>query len=214
MAIVENEFLKGVRGKLGELVLYQWRGRTCVRTNIDPEERKYSSGHLAQRERISSIAILYRAAKAVSLHKQWQKAAEGTPLTGYNLFVHHNISAFTGEGVICDFDKLSLSMGTLQLPDHMKIYGGDSGEWFLEWKNDKPYPGTHENDRLIVTVMKREDVFTIEIPDIADYRRKHCRAVIRLPPLLSDYIHLYCYFCSDADEVFSKSRYFCLTPKF
>lgn len=214
MGIIENGVLRGGRGRLGEFVMYQCRGKTCIRTKVDPKEMKFSAGQLAQRERISSVAILYRAAKAVGLHKQWQKTAEGTGLTGYNLFLHHNLPAFNCEGSICDFDKLSLSMGKLQLPDHITIHEGDSDEWIIEWENLMPYPGTKKNDRLIVALMKREDVFTIEVPDIGDYRRWHCRAIIRLPSVLRNYTHLYCYFCSDTNVVYSRSRYFCLTPKF
>ena len=214
MAIIENEILREARGRLGDFIIYQYRGKTCLRQRPARKTKQFSPGKLAQQERISSVAVLYQAAKAIGLHRSWCRSAEQTTLSGYNLFVGRNVTAFSGNGLICDFGKISLSIGKLQLPDRMKISPVGENEWLIEWQNDSSYPGTHRDDRLQVVLMKREDVFTIKILEIGDFRRKHGRAVIRLPLELKDYVHLYCYFCSAEGECFSVSRYFCLIPKF
>lgn len=178
----------------------------------DPEKIKFSPGQLAQQKRMVSASIFYRAVKAAGLHHSWQAAARDKQLSGYNLFLHYNLPAFTGEGNICDFDKLQLSTGKLYLPDHMSICNEGEDAWKIEWKNNALSPGADENDRFRAVVMKREDVFTVKLPGTGDYRRKHCRAVIRLPPELKEFVHLYCYFCSDTGNTFSESRHFLLHP--
>lgn len=52
------------------------------------------------------------------------------------------MTAFSGNGLICDFGKISLSIGKLQLPDRMKISPVGENEWLIEWQNDSSYPGT------------------------------------------------------------------------
>ncbi|MFR3329365.1 MAG: hypothetical protein ACLTSL_04285 [Odoribacter splanchnicus] len=214
MAIIENEIFQGARRRLGEFIIYQCRGKTCLRQRPARRTKRFSPGQLAQQGRIASVTVLYQATKSIGLHRSWCRSAEQTTLSGYNLFVGRNVPAFSGNGLICDFGKISLSIGELQLPDRMNISPVGKNEWLIEWQNDTPYPGTNSDDRLQVVLMKREDVFTIKIPETGDFRRKDCRAIIRLSPELKDYVHLYCYFCSTAGECFSESRYFCLMPKF
>lgn len=212
MAITENSLLKGCRGRLGEFVIYQCREQTHIRHKGNYENVVFSSGQKAQQERIASTAILYRAAKAVDLQRYWNRAAKRMKLSGYNLFTRCNLSAFTGEGAVSDFEKLQLTPDLLQLPDGIELYESREGEWTIEW-NRRNHPHTANNDRLVVALMKREDVFTIVIPDIPLYRRADECAVIRFPPEFKDYVHLYCYFCSATDEKSSESRYFFLTHK-
>lgn len=210
MAIINHGLLKTCRGKLGDIIFYQLKGKTCLRTRVDREKIKFNSGQLAQQERMASASIFYRAVKAVGMHYCWQTAARNMQWTGYNLFLHCNLPVFTGEGNIGDFDKLQLSTGKLPLPDKMNIGREGESEWKIGWDNTAHSPGASENDRFLAVVMKREDVFTIKLPVVGDYRRKHCRAIIRLPPELREFIHLFCYFCSDTGDAFSVSRHFLL----
>lgn len=132
MAIIENEILREARGRLGDFIIYQYRGKTCLRQRPARKTKQFSPGQLAQQERISSVAVLYQAAKSIGLHRSWCRSAEQTTLSGYNLFVGRNVTAFSGNGLICDFGKISLSIGKLQLPDRMKISPVGENEWLIE----------------------------------------------------------------------------------
>lgn len=208
MAIVEDGLLKGARGRIGNFIFYQCQGKTYVREIGKAKERKFSSGALEQQERFSSVVMLYQAVKAANLYKYWQKAAKRSTLSGYNLFVQHHLPAFTGDGIISDFNKLQLTVGKLQYPNGMALTYDGNGVWTMTWRNNYPYPGVSDDDRLVVAFMKREDVFTIKIPDIGDYHRRDCRATIRRPESLQEYTHLYCYFYSATSDEATVSRYF------
>lgn len=164
---------------------------------------------LEQQERVASIATFYRALKAVGMHRIWQDAAKNLNMSGYNLLLKTNLRAFSGKGNICDYQKLVLSTGSLQLPDAMSLAKQRDGELVLTWENDaKPYPNVNADDRLVVAVMKQEKSFAVKIPEIGDWQRKNCRATIRLPTELVAYTHLFCYFCSAKGGMFSESRHF------
>lgn len=212
MAIIDNEILKGCRGTLDGFVIYSCRGKTCLRTKAEKVNITFPPEMVRQKERIAGVAALYQAVKAAGIYPVWQKAADGSGLTGYNLFVRWNNPAFTGEGEVGDFAKVHLTMGKLQLPDRMDVARSGAGEWVLTWDNVISYPGTAEDDRLVVALAGQAKGFAVKVPEIGDYRRKHCRAVIRLPTQLRDYTHLFCYFRSAAGEGYSVSRYFLLMP--
>lgn len=131
MAIIDNEILKGCRGKLGDFIVYQYRGKTCLRARPEKANMTLSSGMVCQQERIAGVAAFYRAAKAVGMHHIWNRAAMGTRLTGYNLFVKRNLPAFAGMGHVGDFGKVHLSTGPLPFPDRMNIAQGAEDEWIL-----------------------------------------------------------------------------------
>lgn len=163
MVFVKNAILKGARGAFGELVIYQLNGETVIRSKPRRREVPYSEGQRGQQERISSAALLYRAAKAAGILESWQCAARGTGLPGYNCFLRSNLPAFTGEGIIGDMEKLQLSCGTLELPDKLGISPGEAGEWVVTWENRSAQPGTRGDDRLVAALMKGEEVFTLGI---------------------------------------------------
>lgn len=207
MAVVDNLLLKGCRGKVDDLIFYQFRGRTCVRTKPDCGKITFSVGAIEQQERVAGVAALYQAAKAAGMLRIWQQAAANTRMSGYNLFMQRNVGAFTGEGWIGDFRKVALSMGTLPLPDRIRLVPGGTDEWMLEWQNVTIYPGANQTDRLVIALAGQENGFRVSIPVIGDYRREACRAVLSLPAIQEGYNHLYGWFSNAKGNRFSKSFY-------
>lgn len=206
-----NEFLKEFQGKMDGFIIYKCRGRTCVRRKPAKEDIAFSPKMREQQERVASIAALHQAMKAVGLDKVWTKAAKRMGLNGYNLLVRKNSPAFSGEGEICDFQKLLLTTGRLQLPNRMKLQKDEEeeGRVVITWRNDEDsYPLFNDDDRLMVALMRRSSSFPIKLLEIGEFERKHCRAVIRLPTELKRFHHLYCYFRSANGEESSKSKYF------
>lgn len=209
MAIIENKLLKDAHGRIDDLLIYQRNGRTCMRRM--PERVELTPGMLEQQERFAGVAALWGAVKANGWQGAWQDTAKEKGMAGYNLFTQVNCQAFTGEGTVGDYRRLMLTAGKLQLPDNMRLVKeaeAGAGAYELLWDNDVAYPNAADDDRLVVALMREGREISVQVPDIGDWRRKHCRAVIRLPTELQGYTHLYCLFCSATSECFSWSRYF------
>lgn len=207
MAVIDHFALAGLSGKIGELVFFRRRGRTCVRS-AGEVKFPHSAAQLAQQARVRTVAIFWRSLQRTGVTRYWQQAAKVQQLSGYNLCMKVNVAAFTGEGRIGDFSKLSLTVGTLQLPDCMQLSAGEGETWWLEWQNVTKYPGYQETDRLCLLLLKRNDNFDFYRLETNGVLRRDCRTMIRLPPEYRDYTHLYCYFCSATGEEVSESRYF------
>lgn len=207
MAVIDHFALAGLSGKIGELVFFRRRGRTCVRS-AGEVKFPHSAAQLAQQARVRTVAIFWRSLQRTRVTRYWQQAAKVQQLSGYNLCMKVNVAAFTGEGRIGDFSKLSLSVGTLQLPDCMQLTVGEEGTLRLEWQNVTKYPGCRETDRLCLLLLKRDDNFDFYQLDVGEVLRRDNHVVFRLPAAYLGYTHLYCYFCSASGEKVSKSRYF------
>lgn len=201
--IVEGIF----KGKVGDIVYYTYKGKPCARRKA--EKITFSEKMREQSERVASIGALHRAMKEEGLDEIWTKEARGIGLNGYNLLVRENSPAFSGEGRVTDFRKLRLTIGKVRLPDHLQLTEGEEGEIVLTWENNAgAYPLTHDGDILVFALMKEGRSFRIRFPEIGDWQRKHCRALIRLPPAWKEFHHFYCFFYSVEDDEFSDSIYF------
>ena len=88
-------------GKVGNYVICTYRGQKYVRRR--PRKKcPPTPMQRAQRERISSIGILYKALKDAGLSPYWSTASEGQLAHGYNLVTRENLPAFCADGRICD----------------------------------------------------------------------------------------------------------------
>lgn len=209
MAIIENELLRKLRGRIGDLIIYQSKGKTCVRRM--PEQVTLNPVMLEQQERYAGVAVLYQALKAVGLHEIWRRAVEEEAMSGYNWFVKCNCPAFTKEGCVGDFGKVFLSCGNLPLPDGLRLVDGEEGAWVLEWEDGAFYPGASGDDRLVVALMRDGGSLGVKVLEGEDWLRAQCRVVIRLPTGWEAYHHLFCFFQSATGDRFSWSRYFLIT---
>ena len=200
-------------GKIGNCIFYRHRNRICIRSISETVKPPSSPGQLAQQERIAALANLYQALKEAKLHLYWQKAAEGLLQNGYNLLVKTNLPAFSGQGTVCDFSKLLITLGKVALPNNLKLTADPHGGQILEWSNAPLTPHANADDRLRIVMMKDYETFDVKPLDMADYSRSNCRAVFRIPESLKDFSHLYVIFCSRVDGTCSSSRYFNINPK-
>lgn len=208
MGKIDLEPLQGFSGQVGDLIVYGYGGNTYVRRK--PKRVMRCDAVLEQQERIAGVAALYQAVKAGGLLPIWEKAAQGSGLTAYNWFVRANQKCFTKDGAVGDFGQLVLSVGELALPDRLELAPLGEGEWELRWENESIFPPCEGSDRLAVALVKDERGFVVKVPDIGDWQRKHCRALIRLPTDLQEYKHLFVLFCSADGDAVSKSKYFYL----
>lgn len=209
MAELKNFLLRGCRGRIGDVVIYQCRGKTCIRRLPEMKPKRMAPGMVAQQERVAGVAALYRAMKAAGMVVVWERAAEGRGMSGYALLVKVNSQAFAGSGRVCDFGKLELTAGRLQLPDNLALARGEAGELVLTWGcGEEPFPVAGGGDCLVVVLLSHEEGFRIVVPEVGVWRREEGRAVVRLPEDLCDFQHLFCYFRSPKGTEVSRSRYF------
>ncbi len=211
MAISKNKLLQKMSGRIENLIVYQCHGETYVRTMPDRENIKLTPEMKEQQERWAGVAAFYQAVKAAGLYWVWKKEAEGTGLSGYNLFMKWNQMMFGKEGNVADMGKLTVTVGRVGLPDGMRVAECDGETAVVEWRNEERYPDAEEEDCLAVVLVKqeKEEGWSVKVPDIGEWRRKGCRAIIRLPPEWAGVEQMYCFFQSESGEV-SRSRYFYL----
>lgn len=206
MAQSNDIILRICSGKMGGYIVYQRLGQTCIRSKPQVKTST-TTRQIAQQERITAVAIFYKAVCSAGFLTCWQKAEKPQGWTGYNLFVHNNVKAFTADGTIGDFTKLQLTTGPLQLPDEIQLRQKEDGEYVLEWKNTTLYPSSNENDRICIAAMRDKDRFDIKIPHIGDFRRKDCKATFRLSEEYKAYTHFFCYMSIEEGGVFSINKF-------
>ena len=211
MAESKNVLLHGMSGRIGDLIVYHYHGKTYVRSMPEKGSIELTPEMKEQQERWAGVAAFYQAVKAAGLYAAWKKAAEGTGLTGYNLFVREHQMVFNREGYAADMSRLTVTVGRVGLPDGMRVAECDGETAVVEWRNEERYPDAEEEDRLAVVLVRQEkdEGWRVEVPAIGDWQRKHCRAIIRLPTEWAGVEQMYCFFQSESGEV-SRSRYFYL----
>lgn len=211
MSVVEKGLLKGCKGRIGEYVIYECRGKTCIRRVPGKEKILLTPEMLEQQERMAGVAALYQAVKAAGLLSGWKDAAREMQWTGYNLFVKLNQRVFGGTGKVGRFEELTLTVGDLENPPRMEVVRVDAEHVEVRWLEETSARRCREDDHLGAVLLREEDGLGMAVPKIGDWQRKHCRAVIRLPTEEEkSYEHLFCYFCSADGKRFSRSRYFCI----
>ena len=213
MGLMNDSIWSVCRGKREGFVVYRRLGQTCVRS-LTNSRASIGARQVEQQERIASLAVFFRALGSAGLKECWQRAEKPRQWNGYNLFVHRNIGAFTGEGTIGDFGKVELTAGRLSLPDNIRLR--QEGErWVMEWENLTELSGDRGNDRMQVALMEgREDGFTVKVwgewrdgsrPEGG--KREEGRLAFRLPTAWRGYGRLYCFMRSENGGEFSPSRY-------
>lgn len=121
MAILQDPLLGQLSGHVGDLVFYNYRGKTCARQRHWKQSGTATVAQQQQRCRMRAACIFYRALVAAGLKEAWTKAVEGSLLSGYNLFTRLNIQVFSGQGLITGFSRIRLDTGVLPLPDMLEV---------------------------------------------------------------------------------------------
>lgn len=204
----EFSIFSSISGKVGNLIFYTRRNQLCVRSKPLAFKHPSSPGQIAQQERMAAAAIFYQALKKAGIYPYWQKAAEKLPQTGYNLVIKNNLAAFSGEGSICDFSKIRITIGTLPLPAGLKLEADENKGWILQWRNTPLFRKAREDDELLVVMMKNQETFDVKFADIGTHFRNESPVVFQIPETLQDYSHLFVIFCSRTNGECSESRYF------
>lgn len=210
MAILENNLLGQISGRLGDLVYYRSFGKTCVRRYAGKQSVPATELQQQQRSRMRAACIFYQALIAAGLKEAWNKATEGSLLSGYNLFMHLNMQIFSGQGVITDFSRIRLVTGCLPLPDMLEVKRLSPTIVDVRWQLRARCNRKRLSDGLVLAFMKSERVYTVRVAETGGVCRSACEARIELPEDVAACPHCYCFFRSAQTGETSESRYFYL----
>ena len=210
MAILLDSLLGNLSGRVGNMVFYNYRGKTCARRRCWKQNSPGSVAQLQQRNRMRAACIFYRALVAAGLKEAWNKAAEGSLLSGYNLFVRLNIQVISGQGLITDFSRIRLVSGGLPLSDMMEVKRLSPTTVGVRWQLKACCSRNRLSDRLALAFMKSEGIYTVRMVDTGGVCHSACEARIEVPEELAAYPHCYCFFRSARTAETSESRYFYL----
>lgn len=125
MALIKDIFGAGISGKLNQMVFYQRNGKTYVRALPVRHNMTDSPAQIRNRQRFAAMQKFSRQFKYVLIPLIWNQASRS--LTGNQLFVKTNKSAFDAEGNIPDPKKVQLSTGKLILPQEMTVKPREEG---------------------------------------------------------------------------------------
>ena len=160
--MILDENLFNFTGRIGDYVVYWYRGKKCIRKRPKAPKGPPTPGMVTQQKRMQSASIFYHALKKAGIYPYWQKAAEGKVENGYNLITKVNMSAFDGEGQICDFTKLHPTPRLLASPNGMTLSPTGDSMWKLTWKNSPNTGCTGDEDLLQEVFEKYPRIITLE----------------------------------------------------
>jgi len=135
MGLIKQGILDGVSGKVGNVIGSSWRGRDFVRIKPAIVHDANSKKQQDQRTRFAGIVHFAQIIKYPIIKPIWNGASGN--ITGHNLFVKTNMSAFDEHGDIKDYSKLKLSTGDIYLPADFKIaMNSETKSLDISWKED------------------------------------------------------------------------------
>ncbi len=210
MAIVFSSFLKKLKGKIGNLILYETRGQIRMRGNGNADVVPQTPAQQLQQARLRTAVTFYRANAEILLSHIWRLAARNKVMSGYNLFLRCNMAVFDDAFRIRDYSQLHISWGVLEFPQFLRLVNYGKGSIHLEWQNVLPPTSLHMSDRLHVVWLDGKGNFSLHVLSIPDISRRDEQAVLPLPEAGRQDLHLYVYFSDKEEKQFSPDRYFYL----
>ena len=113
-AVTQNSIIGRTRGKVGGVVFSKWRGLNTLRSKPESVKNPKSPGQLFQRKKLTLLVELYRKIALVVKVGYFEDALEKS---AYNAWLQENIlkaiSGTTESDVAIDYDKLSISKGSV-----------------------------------------------------------------------------------------------------
>ncbi|MCW3789729.1 DUF6266 family protein [Plebeiibacterium sediminum] len=155
MARLKTNILDGGFGKVGTVVLYEWRGISCMRSLPRDYKDKKSKAQLQQRQKMKLVhSFLYNFKPNLNL--MFNEGSIGR--TPYQAAVSYNLKY----GVMGDYpdQKINyrsalIAKGTLPLPDSMElIVTGDDVK--IEWDTSYFHNSKNVNDELNIYMLGKE----------------------------------------------------------
>lgn len=210
MAIVFSSFFKKLKGKIGNLVLYETRGQIRLRGNGMSEAIPKTPAQQLQQARLRTAVAFYRANAETPISRIWRAAARDKVMSGYNLFLRCNMAVFDDEYHINDYSQLHVSRGRLEFPQSLQLVKYGKGKIHLKWKNILPPTSLHMSDRLHAVWLDGKGDLSLRVLSMPEVSRREGQAVLPLPEAGRQNLHLYVYFSDSEETQFSPDKYFYL----
>lgn len=206
----DDSLLKGVSGRIGNLIFYNVGDKTYVRGFTKKPFNPQSPDQTLQRNRLVAAQTFFQSVKGCILYEVLNLAArEQKKRSGYHLFLKLNINAF-GEGGYVDYSLMTFAQGKLQLPYNFNAGIGEERKVDLSWDTTLGQSTSRETDRLLVAAVFADEPFRVVMLDGVDTVRRGGCAQLCLPEGKQGTVHLYCFFGNRDLQAFSDNRYFCI----
>lgn len=216
MAIIEEDFGGFLRGRIGgQFTVYKRLGKTVMRS-VPEGFCPTGEGQLAQQRRIKGCNTFYKAVRDAGLSECWKEALKPPGWSGFNLFMHHNLPAFSERGWMEAPEKVKLTAGEVLLPDKVCMTRGEetNGEvsdrkvWMVAWENAADYPRRDASDRAVVALMRGGKYYDVKFAEIVgNALREEKRLAFVQEENLKEYVHGYLFFRSANGKRISESMY-------
>jgi len=202
-----------LRGKIGDIVFYTRNGQTyarkapCRKSSSIPEVCRPAVNMFTQ----ASATYRFLPDRLCDI---WRMGAKGIAASGRNLFIKMNFHAFPAEGKAPYYELFKFSSGLLSLPLQMQAVADDTGKFCrLQWDTSVALPCTSAQDRLWVVELHTDNPLVICMVDGICALRSDGACVFPLRHELGRETHLYGFFSSPDDTLFSDCKYFCINKE-
>lgn len=157
MGVIKNGYLKGVSGKVDNIVVSKWKDIDVVRGIPNFSDAEPTDNQVTARNRFKSMIDFAKIMKYPVIKPIWNGLSN--KMTGTNLFVKTNADAFSEDGSIEDFSKLLLTKGDIEAPTGLTIINDEAGEKSLhfKWSCDKSYAPNSGDDVVNIIIFKKGD---------------------------------------------------------
>jgi hypothetical protein len=182
-------------GKVGSVVGSSWKGVNYIKSLPGPNASN-TEGQQKQRSRFKAVVSFASSLLELLIRPVWNLSAGR--MTGYNLFVKTNMSAFDDSGDLTNYSQFSASVGSLSLPSNFTIQNDSEVAAGIEvsWKDESATGIGNADDKLHLLVMAGDRVHILH----TDAVRTDQSAEITLPVEVGE-THIYAFWgTADADE--------------
>ena len=205
MGRVNSDLGGAISGAVGPVVFYNRNGKTYVRSAIkDRAKESWSASQVGVRSKVKRVAAIWRQLVKNPVRETWKLAAY--QMSGYNLFLKHNLSAFKDGQTQVDLEWLHLSIGELPFPHQLTATraDNDSKKWNVSWKDDSGHMLSRPEDELMV-IFAWEGKFSHPVATGA--LRSQEMAIVQEPMEAKPLKGIYFYFASPKRELYSVDQF-------
>lgn len=150
-AVLEGGIFGKAKNKLGNVVLFVWKGINAARSYAIPSNPN-STSQQTQRGIMKSMITYCQASLIPLIHKYWDPFA--VQMSGYNLFIKTNRKPGTGQVAWTDHIITKGSLPNVTLDTPLTTAGK-----VIEWDQDSLPPGLLTTDKIGVVIEKDNSSF-------------------------------------------------------
>ena len=147
-AVLDNGIFGKAKNKLGNVVLFVWKGINAARSYVVPKNPDTES-QKAQRSLMKQMVSYAQIVLIPFIHKYLNPFA--VKMSGYNLFIQRNRNAnFPGT----EWINKVYTVGSLPVPSQLEFFDGANGK--VSWNSSTLPPGLLPTD-LVCTIVNKQD---------------------------------------------------------